>query len=114
MSVSFRWACAVALFATLSVLFSPSSSNAGPRSFLKSATVESQNIIEQIGRRYKKRRYRRRNPHRHYKDGYVKAPYTYVDTYDADVVVDAPYARVRRSRRGVRIRAPYVDLYVPY
>ena len=67
-------------------------------------------MIENVGRRYKKQRYRRR----YYKDGPVNAPYTHVDTYDSDVAVDAPYTQVRRSPRGVRVRAPYVDIYIPY
>lgn len=47
-------------------------------------------------------------------DRKVHAPYTYVAPSRGKVVVDAPYAYVKRSRRGgVRVRAPFVDVYVP-
>ena len=62
---------------------------------------------------------RRHRRHRHYFRDYdgdhvVDAPYTHVETgYGGRVAVDAPYASVRVGRRGVWVRAPFVDLYVP-
>lgn len=43
---------------------------------------------------------------------HVDAPYTSYKRRGR-VEVDAPYAYVRRDRGGVRVRAPYVDLYIP-
>lgn len=61
-----------------------------------------------------------RRHRRHYRDHddgddhVVDAPYTHVETgYGGRVAVDAPYASVRVGRRGVWVRAPFVDLYVP-
>lgn len=64
--------------------------------------------------RYGGRYYARR---RYYDDGYY-----YDRDYDrprvrhygrGHVDVDALYARVRRDRHGVHVRAPFVDLYIP-
>lgn len=45
--------------------------------------------------------------------GHTHAPYTHVDSSRGSVVVDAPAAYVSQSRYGVRVRAPYVDIYIP-
>jgi hypothetical protein len=47
-------------------------------------------------------------------DGVVRAPFAYVDArYSGRVAVDAPFTSVLVGRRGVWVRAPFVDLYVP-
>jgi hypothetical protein len=62
--------------------------------------------------RWKKRRAHRY--HDHDSDHVVDAPFTHVETgYRRRVAVDAPFTGVRVSRRGVWVRAPFVDLYVP-
>lgn len=45
----------------------------------------------------------------------VEAPFTYVETRRRHryVAVDAPFTSVRVHGRGVWVRAPFVDLYVP-
>ncbi len=67
-------------------------------------------LVVKVAKKYK-RRYRNRRYHR--RNRVVEAPYTYVDGYRGNVEVDAPYAYVNRSRRGVRVRAPFVDIYIP-
>lgn len=60
------------------------------------------------------RAWRRRNWHRHNGDTVVDAPFTYVETgYHRRVAVDAPFTAVRVGRRGVWVRAPFVNLFVP-
>lgn len=59
-------------------------------------------------------RYHHRH-HRHVHDGVVvDAPFTRVETRGyRRVAVDAPFTGVRVHRRGVWVRAPFVNLYVP-
>ena len=66
--------------------------------------------VHEGGHRWGNRRY-----HRHYdRDVVVDAPAAYVDTRGhRRVWVDAPFAAVRVHPRGVWIRAPFVDIYVP-
>lgn len=53
--------------------------------------------------------------HRHMHDGVnVEAPFTSVETrHHRHVAVDAPFTSVRVHRRGVWVRAPFVNLFVP-
>lgn len=60
-------------------------------------------------RHYKRRKYRR---HYRYSDNHVDAPYTRYRGRGR-VHVDAPFAYVKRNRRGLHVRAPFVDLYIP-
>jgi hypothetical protein len=47
-------------------------------------------------------------------DRVVEAPTTRVETNRrGKVAVDAPFTSVRRDNRGVHVRAPFVDIYVP-
>ena len=63
---------------------------------------------------------RDRKWHRRYASNYdgvtvVDAPFTTVETgYRHRVAVDAPFTSVRAGHRGVWVRAPFVDLYVPH
>ncbi|MEM1372372.1 MAG: hypothetical protein AAGG72_09135 [Pseudomonadota bacterium] len=88
-----------------------------PALLLEDSALEQLVIPVHHTKKYRKRRGR---------GDYVDAPYTYVDEYGYEVdapytrvrrrgrvAVDAPFAQVRRSRRGVRVRAPFVDLYIP-
>jgi hypothetical protein len=43
---------------------------------------------------------------------YVRAPFTEVDTHRGTWVA-APFARVYSGRHGTRVRAPFVNLWVP-
>lgn len=61
-------------------------------------------------RRYRGYKYRRYN--KRYRRAPVYAPYTYVSPRRGRVAVDAPFASVRVGR-GVRVRAPFVDIWVP-
>lgn len=59
--------------------------------------------------------WRRHKRHRHHhRDVLVEAPFTRVETRrHRRVAVDAPFTSVRVHRRGVWVRAPFVDIYVP-
>ena len=66
--------------------------------------------VHDDGRRWGYGRY-----YRNYDRGtVVDAPTTYVDTRGyRRVWVDAPFTAVRVHPRGVWVRAPFVDLYIP-
>ncbi|MEO1205533.1 MAG: hypothetical protein AAFV45_04310 [Pseudomonadota bacterium] len=80
--------------------------------------LEAAGHLQQVGYRYKRyydddyyyERRSRRYDRRYRND--VDAPYTRYRGR-GQVEVDAPYAYVRRDRGGVRVRAPFVDLYIP-
>lgn len=84
---------------------SPAHLAGGARSTLAADAAD----LHRIGHRHSRRIVRR---HRH-DDVEVDAPTTYVRTYRGYVVVEAPFTSVERSHRGVRVRAPFVDLWVP-
>lgn len=73
-------------------------------------TAKTASPLVTVGYRHRewRRKYRKYRTYDHH----VDAPYTRYRGRGR-VVVDAPYAYVRRGRDGVRVRAPYVDLYIP-
>ncbi len=89
------------------------SAQAGPRVPVGvGANSAGDQVIKVGARRY----HRNRGSYGEY--GYVggehtHAPYTHVDSSRGRVVIDAPAAYVSRSRHGVRVQAPYVDIYIP-
>lgn len=106
---SIRFAAAAAVAVALFAAALPAS--AAPLG-VRAAEAKSETLVTEV---HYKRKYAKRYKGRYYKYGrrHVDAPYTYVDRYSGRTVVDAPHAYVTRSRRGVHIRAPYVNLYVP-
>lgn len=56
----------------------------------------------------------RHGDRRWHRDDHVHAPFTHVETRRGrSTEVHAPFAAVRSERRGVWVRAPFVNLYVP-
>ncbi len=93
-----------------------SAASAGGPSYAKVTISTPQSLVQHVGDRTYYGSHNSKRRYRHNKgDVVVEAPFTYVETgRHHHTAVDAPFTSVRVGRRGVWVRAPFVDLYVPH
>lgn len=109
---SFRAVVAAGLaFAGVGLFLQPAGAEAAPLAAARALAHSAPTSVVEVGhRRYSKRPYyygKRRRTH------VVDAPFAYVES-GRRTYVEAPFTTVYVGRRGRYVRAPFVDLYIPY
>ncbi len=106
----------VSVCVATALLLGASAASAGGPSYAKVTTSTSPSMLQHVGDRTDYGWHNSKRRYRHDKGNVVvEAPFTYVETgRHRHTAVDAPFTSVRVGRRGVWVRAPFVDIYVPH
>jgi hypothetical protein len=94
----------------------PAAASPGTAPALSAATGNSALVrVSDRDDRWERRHHRRhhRHHHRRHRHHVVDAPFTHVES-GRHTYVDAPFAEVGVTRGHTRVRAPFVDLWVPH
>ncbi len=103
---------ALVVLGLASIIASVPVAHALPASQMPAAAIKQATIVKiHASRRHHKRHHHRHYDHRH-GDHVVDAPFAYVES-GRHTYVEAPFTGVYVGRRGRRVVAPFVDLWIP-